>query len=238
MEVAKKVALITGASAGIGWATAWRFARAGARLALVARSGGKLEQLARELRAIGCEAEAIPADLRDPAQIHRAVTETVAHFGQVDILINNAGQAAAGTIAEVSPDDFRAIIELNVIGPLLMMQAVIPLLRAQGGGLIINVSSMVTKMRLPGLAAYAATKSALNMLSDTARVELAPEHIRVISIYPRLTSTDFSRNSLGNQVLRQQQRAQTNAVPVDSAEDVAEKIYVAAVEEPEESFMG
>jgi short-subunit dehydrogenase len=237
MEIAGKVVLLTGASAGIGLATARSFAREQAKLALVARSASKLGALAHELRAAGCEAVAISADLRDPVQIQRAVAETVAHFGHVDILINNAGQAAAGTIADVNPDDFRAIFELNVVGPLLMMQAVIPLLRALGGGLIINVSSMVSKMRLPGLAAYAATKSALNMLSDTARVELAQEHIRVISIFPRMTATDFSRNSLGNQVLRQQQRAHTDAVPVDSAEYVAEKIVAATVEEAEEQYM-
>ena len=237
MEIAGRVVLITGASAGIGLATVRRLADSGAKLALIARSAETLERLARELRGQAHEVIAIPADLRDPAQIRRVVAETMAHFGKIDFLINNAGQAAAGTVADVNPADFQAILELNVFGPLLLMQAVIPHMRAQGGGVIVNVSSMVSKMRLPGLAAYAATKSALNMLSDTARVELAPENIRVISIFPRLTDTDFSKNSLGNQVLRRQQRAPSAAIPIDTPEHVAERILDAVITEVEEQYM-
>ena len=91
-------------------------------------------------------------------------------------------------------------------------------------------------MHIPGLAAYAATKAALNMLSDTARVELASEHIRVITIYPRLTATDFGKNSLGNQRVRQQQR-QGSPIPVDTPELVTEKILAAALHEPDEQYM-
>ena len=236
MEISGKVVLITGASAGIGLATVRRFAREGARLALVARSAECLEQLAEELRALGGDALAIPADLCDPAQVKRAVAETARHFGRLDILINNAGQAAAGTIANLNPADFRQIIDLNVFAPLIAMQEAIPLMRRQDGGLILNVSSMVSKMRIPGLSAYAATKAALNMLSDTARVELAAEHIRVISIFPRLTATDFGKHSLGNEELRQRQRANIQA-PVDSPEHVAERILAAAVNEPDEQYM-
>ena len=116
------------------------------------------------------------------------------------------------------------------------MQAVIPVMREHGGGLIINVSSMVSKMHIPGLAAYAATKAALNMLSDTARFELAQESIRVITVFPRTTATDFGKHSLrGNPELRRRQREGT-PVPVDTAEYVAERIYKAVVEEPVEQY--
>jgi len=236
MKIKNKAVLITGASAGIGLATARRFAEAGAKQALVARSADLLEALAAELREQGAEAVAIPADLRQPEHIDRAVEQANNHFGTIDILINNAGQAAAGTIADLDPDDFRQIIDLNIFGPLLAMQAIIPIMREHGGGMIINISSMVSKMRIPGLAAYAATKSALNVLSDTARVELASENIRVISVFPRLTSTDFQRNSLGSQELRQRQRSGTPA-PVDTPEHVANMIYTAAVNEPDEQYM-
>ena len=109
-------------------------------------------------------------------------------------------------------------------------------MRQGGGGLIINISSGVSKMRLPGLGAYAATKAALNMLSDTARVELAPDNIRVITVYPRMTATDFGKNSLGNQ---QSTHGPANgpAPTVDSAEHVAGRILAAAQAEPEEQFM-
>jgi NAD(P)-dependent dehydrogenase (short-subunit alcohol dehydrogenase family) len=236
MDIGDKIVLITGASAGIGLATAHRFAVAGAKLALVARSADALTHLAEELQRQGGEAVALPADVSDPKQVQQVIEETVRHFGRLDVVINNAGQAAACTIADLDPDDFRKILDLNVFGPLAAMQAVIPIMREQGGGLIINVSSMVSKMHIPGLAAYAATKAALNMLSDTARVELASEHIRVITVYPRLTTTDFGKNSLGNQHVRQQQR-QGSPIPADSPELVAEKILAAALHEPDEQYM-
>jgi short-subunit dehydrogenase len=236
MDVQGKVVLITGASAGIGLATARRFAEAGAKLALVARSADLLSGLADELRERGTEAVAIPADLRDPAQVKAAVAETVRRYGRIDILINNAGQSAAGTIADMNPDDFHQIVALNVFAPLIAVQAVVPIMREQGGGMIMNVSSMVSKMHIPGLAAYAATKAALNVLSDTARVELAADNIRVISIFPRVTATDLGKHSLGDLELRRRQRANPS-VPVDSPEFVADKILAAAINEPEEQYM-
>jgi NAD(P)-dependent dehydrogenase (short-subunit alcohol dehydrogenase family) len=111
-------------------------------------------------------------------------------------------------------------------------------MRLGGGGLIINVSSMVSKMRIPGLGAYAATKAALNMLSDTARVELAADKIRVVTIYPRMTATDFGKHSLGDQGMRQHQRASVSpAMVIDTPEMVAEKILLAAQKEPDEQYM-
>lgn len=239
MDIAGKVVIITGASAGIGEMTARRFSQAEAKVVLVARSAGKLAKLAEELQRHGTDALPIPADMRNPGAIARMVEQTFAHHGRIDILINNAGQAAAGTVAEVNPDDFRQILELNVMGALQAIQAVVPKMRQGGGGLILNISSMVTKMHIPGLAAYAATKAALNMLSETARIELAADNIRVINVFPRLTATDFGKNSLGNGRLRQGQRASGSGGPiVDSPEHVAAKILEAAQQEPTEQFMG
>jgi len=236
MEIRGKVVVVTGASAGIGLATARSFAREGARLALVARSTDALSKLAEELHGEGVEAIAVPADFRDPEQIRGVIAEIERQFGRIDILINNAGQAAAGTIADVSLDDFRQIVELNVYGPLIAMQEVIPIMRREGGGIIINVSSMVSKMHIPGLAAYAATKAALNMISDTARGELAADNIRVITVFPRLTATDFGTHSLGRQKLHSDQRSRYSG-PIDTPEHVAEIIVSAAVDEPEEQYM-
>ena len=238
MEVADKVTIITGASMGIGLATARVFAGAGARLAIVARSADKLEALAGELRIQGREAIALPTDMRDAAAIAAMVEAAVAHYGRLDILINNAGQAAAGSVATINPEHYRQIIDLNIFGPLHAIQAAVPHLRMAGGGLIINVSSMVSKMNIPGLGSYASTKSALNMLSDTARVELAPDNIRVVTVFPRMTATDFGRNSLGDQHTRRQQRAPVGAPPpVDTAEYVAQRILLAAQTEPREQYM-
>jgi len=236
MEIHGKVILITGASEGIGLATARRFAREGAKLALVSRSAHRLEQIAEELRGQGVDAIAVPVDLRHPDQARQAVEETIRHFGRIDVLINNAGQAAAGTVERLDLEDFRAIIELNVYGPFIAMQAAIPVMREHGGGMIVNVSSMVSKMHIPGLGSYAATKAALNLLSDTARVELAGDNIRVITMFPRMTSTDFGAHSRGNREMRGHQRT-ASSVPVDTPEQVAEKILAAVVDEPEEQYM-
>jgi NADP-dependent 3-hydroxy acid dehydrogenase YdfG len=238
MDVAEKVVIVTGASAGIGEATARFFAAAGAKVVLVARSPDKLTALAEELGRLGQTAWPVPADMRDRSAVDRMVEQAFQRYGRIDILINNAGQAAAGTVAEVRPDDFRSILELNVFGVLYAIQAVVPIMRQGGGGVILNVSSMVSKMRIPGLAAYAATKAALNMLSETARDELAADHIRVITVYPKLTATDFGKNSLGNRGLRQGQRAGAAGGQVpDSPELVAEKILLAAQAEPAEQYM-
>jgi NAD(P)-dependent dehydrogenase (short-subunit alcohol dehydrogenase family) len=239
MDISGKVAIITGASAGIGLAAARRFAIEGAKVVLAARSTDKLTALAEELRSQGCEALPLPADMRNPAAVKRMIEQAFQHYGRIDILINNAGQAAAGTVSEVNVDDFRQILELNVFGPLFAIQAVVPKLRQGGGGLIINISSMVSKMHIPGLGAYAATKAALNMLSDTARVELASENIRVVTFYPRTTATDFGKNSLGDKQLRQRQRdsSASRGIIVDTPEQVAEKILEAARDEPEEKYM-
>jgi len=236
MDINDKVVVITGATAGIGLASAKRFAMEGARLVLAARSADTLNLITEEIRQEGHEAIAWPTDMRNRAAVGRLADVAFQQFGRIDILINNAGQAAAGTIAEVSVDDFQQIFDLNVLGPLFAMQAVIPKMRQNGGGVIINISSMVSKMHIPGLGVYAATKAALNMLSDTARVELLSENIRVITVYPRTTATDFGKNSLGNQQMRQRQRAGSPITP-DNPEYVAEKILEAAQKEPAEQFM-
>jgi NAD(P)-dependent dehydrogenase (short-subunit alcohol dehydrogenase family) len=236
MEIRNSVVLITGASAGIGLATARRFAAEGARVVLAARSADALERTAEELRREGKEALAVRTDMTSRADVERLAHVAYEHFGRIDILINNAGQAAAGTIADVEADHYRRIIELNLFGPLYAMQAVIPLMRQGGGGLIINISSMVSKMHIPGLGTYASTKAALNMLSDTARGELEPDNIRVITVYPRMTATDFGKNSLGNESMRRQQRRGA-PIPTDSTELVAEKILEAASKEPTEQYM-
>lgn len=237
MDIKGKVTIITGASAGIGLATARRFAAEGARVALVARSSDKIEVLARELRGEGLEALPVTADMRSRDSVNRMVERVHDHYKRLDILINNAGQAAAGMVADMSMEDFQKIIELNVYGPVYAIQAAVPKMREGGGGLIINVSSMVSKMQIPALGAYAATKAALNLISNTARVELASDNIRVITVYPRMTATDFGKNSLGSQRMRQRQRSNAPEVVIDSPEHVAGKILEAAQREVLEQFM-
>jgi short-subunit dehydrogenase len=240
MDVSGKVAIITGASEGIGRAAARCFAETGAKVVLAARSRDKLEALAEELRAQKHDAFVVPTDMRDCGAVKQMIDQAYDHCGRIDILINNAGQSAAGPVASIEVSHFRVIMELNVYGALYAIQAVVPKMRLGGGGVILNISSMVSKLKLPGLGTYAATKAALNLLSDTARVELAPENIRVVTVFPRTTETDFGKHAIGDLELRARQRSAADwraNVVVDSAEYVAEKILAAAQTEPEEMYM-
>jgi short-subunit dehydrogenase len=239
MDIQDKVVIITGASQGIGLATAKLLASHGAKVVLAARSADLLEQAASELQQQGAEVLPVPTDMRDEAQIKHMVDLTLQRFGRVDVLINNAGQSVAGRIAELDLDDFRQIVELNLVGVISAIQAVLPAMRRQGGGMILNISSMTSKMNIPGLAGYASTKAALNLITQTARVELASENIRVITVLPRTTETNFGKNALGDQQMRQRQRSAVaeHRIVVDSPEYVAERILLAIQEEPAEQYM-
>lgn len=235
MDIAGAVIVITGASSGIGMATARRAAIMGAHVALVARSADALNTLAAELTSQGATAVAIPADLRDLAQARHAITVAAERFGRIDVLINNAGQAAVGSVAEVDLDNFRQIVELNVFAPVAAMQAAIPTMRAQGGGMIVNISSSVVKMQIPGLGAYAATKAALDKLTATARGELEPKRIRMLTVYPNQTATAFGQNALGSQQVRRE--IANSPHHADSPEFVAERILAGIRDEAPEISM-
>lgn len=234
MDVQGKVVVLTGASAGIGLETARIFAQNGAKQALVARSTEALEKLSNELKQKGAEAIVITADMTNKDDVERMISQAFDHFGRIDILINNAGQSATGPVASVNNDNYRKIVELNVFGPLYAMQAVVPRMRQNGGGIIINISSMVSFLRIPTIGAYASTKYALNALSQTARVELAEDNIRVLTVYPGQTSTGFSKNSLQDASSAGLEFGQRGDSPVK----VASKILEAAQKEPRDQFMG
>lgn len=185
-----KVVIVTGASSGIGAAFARLAAREGARLVVAARRTKLLEELARELP----DALPVTTDMRDPGEVRRMVDVTVACLERVDVLVNNAGQALHVPIEEARLDDLQAVMELNVYGPLVAMQAVLPLMRAQGGGAIVNVSSNTTRMVIPGIGPYSATKCALNQLSATARAEWAQDGVVVSIVLPSVTATEFHQS--------------------------------------------
>lgn len=191
MDVSGKVVIVTGASSGIGAATARAASRAGARLVLAARDGERLEALAAEVT----EAVVVPTDMRDPAAIRHLVDTAADRFGHVDVLVNNAGQGLHVPVEHIRLEDLVAITELNVYGTLLAMQAVIPLMRSAGGGCIVNISSGTTRLATPvGTGGYSATKAAINMLSRAARAELAVDGIVVSTVYPFVTATEFHDN--------------------------------------------
>jgi short-subunit dehydrogenase len=238
MDIQDKVVIITGASEGIGLATARLFAQEGAKVALAARSVDTLTTIVNELHEHHREAIAVPTDMRNKDAIEAMVDSVFQQYGRIDILINNAGQSVRGNVADVDIDQFRQIFELNVLAPVEAMQALIPKMRQTGGGLIINVSSNVTKMHLPAISAYAATKAALNMISDTAREELASENIRITTMFPGRTATNFGKNSLATPNTNHQgPRSPQGGPEPDSAEAVAQKILEAARNEPHDQYM-
>ncbi len=238
MDIQNKVVIITGASEGIGEAAAKLLATQGARIALAARSVDKLNAVKESITAAGGTAIAVPTDMRNQGSVHALVEKTKQHFGQIDILINNAGQSVYAPIEHINVAQYQEIIELNLFGVLYAMQGVIPIMRVQGGGLIINISSNVSKMAIPNIGAYASTKYALNGLSLTARAELAADNIRVCLMHPGRTSTAFGKNALFSTGLRPTMPpGSAGSPPPDSAEMVAAKILEAVQNEPAEQFM-
>jgi NADP-dependent 3-hydroxy acid dehydrogenase YdfG len=186
------VVAITGASAGIGWASALAFARAGSRLALSARRVERLETLAAEIRALGSEALVMAADVAIAADVQRFVGAAVARFGRLDVMVNNAGSGVRGRVEETPVEDYRRLMEVNYLGTVHGCQAALPVMRAQGRGVIINVSSIVGHRALAGGAAYAATKAAQVSLTESLRVELRGTGIAACSVHPVTTVTEFA----------------------------------------------
>jgi NAD(P)-dependent dehydrogenase (short-subunit alcohol dehydrogenase family) len=193
MNIRGAVVIVTGASMGLGEATARLLAKQGAKVALAARSRETLEALAAELP----EACAVPVDIRDHEAVSGMVAAVYERYGRIDALINNAGQGMHGFLEQVEIAQYRLLMEINLYAPLLMMQAVIPVMRRQGSGLILNVSAPLDGMPfLPGLGAYASTKAALTVMTLTARAELAADSIGVGAVYPGMMATTMNAHLL------------------------------------------
>jgi NADP-dependent 3-hydroxy acid dehydrogenase YdfG len=241
MEIHNSVVIITGASSGLGEATARLFAARGAKVALVARSADALNHLTAELPG----SLAIPTDMRDAHAIARMVATVYAHYQRIDVLINNAGQGMVSALEHTAIEQYRQLVELNLFGPLLAMQAVIPIMRTQGGGMIINVSSGSTKiaMVIPGIGAYHSTKCALNAITSNARAELAVDNIRVGIIYPGMMETAFGSHVLGvapdwSHSTAGQSDSAPPMPPMLATETVAAGILDAVREEMAEQYLG
>jgi short-subunit dehydrogenase len=219
-DLSGKVAVVTGASSGIGRATARLLAREGTSVALVSRSRAKLENLSRELPG----SRAFPADMTKASQIKRMIKGIQEHFGRIDILVNNAGRGYDAPVEKIATGTFRYIYDLNIIGPVIAMQQVIPIMRAQGRGTIINISSGTALMHLPGMSPYSSSKRALAGISLAARQELGGDNIVVSVVYPYITLTDFEKNTIRAVPVPENEEEPAGPHPADSAGFVAEKI--------------
>jgi len=193
-----KVALVTGGSSGIGRATCVRFAREGATVVLAARRAAEGEQTAQLVRAAGGEALFVPADIARPAEVQALVATCLARFGRLDYACNNAGiEGPLGPLAECSEAQWDTVMGINLKGTWMCMKAEIPPMRAQGGGAIVNVASILGLIGFPGLGPYVATKHAIIGLTKTAAMEHAQDHIRVNVVCPGLIDTAMADRFTG-----------------------------------------
>ncbi len=188
----KKIALVTGASSGIGRATAAAMAKNGARVALIGRQLEALQEAAERVFASGGEAIALTADLRSEADRKRIVSETVARFGGLDILVNAAGTIANGTIANTTLADWRTMFEINLEAVFSLMQLAVPHLEKTRGS-IVNVSSVTGIRAFPNVLAYCVSKAGVDQLTRCAALELAPKGIRVNAVDPGVVVSNLHR---------------------------------------------
>jgi NADP-dependent 3-hydroxy acid dehydrogenase YdfG len=188
MDLTGAVVIVTGASSGIGAAAARLLNDAGAHPVLAARRADRLGALSRELGGV----LAVPTDVTDRKAVRQLVELTLDRYGRVDGLVNNAGVSLHESLDMLDLDEFCRVLDLNVVSVVAMTQAVLPAMRARGSGRIVNISSGTTRLAMPGVGAYAATKSAVNMLTSVARKELEGDGIAVSLVLPSITATEFA----------------------------------------------
>jgi NAD(P)-dependent dehydrogenase (short-subunit alcohol dehydrogenase family) len=199
-----KTALITGASKGLGKGIALALAEAGARVALASRNFELLNETAAAARKLGAEAAAFQTDVRDEAQVLRLEKAVAEKFGAVHILVNNAGMNIRKPVTDFTLAEWRQVMETNVDSVFLMCRSFVPHLRGQGYGRILNLTSMMSHVGLPGRTAYAASKTALLGFTRALALELAPDKITVNGISPGPVATEMNTMLIQNPELNQQ----------------------------------
>lgn len=192
MTLAGKIALVTGASSGIGAAAAVALGAAGATVAVVARRADRLDGLVSQIKSAGGNALALPGDVTDEKVAQGVVTETLRRFGRLDILVNSAGIIDAGGVENAVTEQYRRVLDINLMASLYTSRAVIGPMRAQGGGDIINISSIAGRRAAALFNAYSASKFALTAMTEALRQEVARHGIRVCIIEPGATTTEVS----------------------------------------------
>src|ERR1700716_2696551 len=217
MELAGKVVVVTGASMGIGEAIAKIFADHGAGVVLLSRDAARVQAARGRVghldRTVG-----LSCDVRHREDIDRALGLTMHHFQRVDVWVNNAGHGLMDSVAQMEMPACRDMFETNFFGAVAAMQAVVPVMRQQGGGTIINISSVAGHIPLPYHAAYSATKFALNAIGKAARIELMRDGIHVLTVCPGYVRTEFGANEVVGTVKK---RVRPGSVRGITAERVA-----------------
>lgn len=211
-----KVVVITGASSGLGEATARFLSAQGASVVLGARRVDRLQSLANELNGSGAKALAIPTDVTDYDQVRKLVDAAVQTYGRVDVMINNAGLMPSSPLERLKIDDWNRMIDVNIKGVLYGIAAALPYMKEQKAGHIINVSSVAGHKVRAGAAVYAATKHAVRALSEGLRQEVKPYNIRTTVISPGLVASELPNTATEPDIAENMRKAYEIAIPADS----------------------
>ena len=230
MQTPQRIALVTGASSGIGAATARALAAAGMAVAIAARRKDRLDGLAAEIAKSGGSAIVLTADLTKESDAQRIVRETEAHFGRLDVLVNNAGVMYLEPIDTASLERWRDMFDLNVLSLIASTQAALPGMRARHNGHIVNVSSTAGRMAHPGSGGYAATKFAVGAFSESLRKEVYQDNIRVTVVEPGVTETEL-REHIADPGIQKSLNTWADSMRQLTSEDIA-RIIAFCVTQP------
>lgn len=230
-SLAGKVAVVTGASSGIGEATALALAAHGAAVVLVARREDRLQALAEQVRGAGGRAEVVAADLADETQARLTVERAVSAFGRVDILVNNAGLMLLGPVTGADTTDWRRMIEVNLLGLMYTTHAALPPMRAGGGGHIVNISSVSGRGASPTSAGYSASKWGVGGFSEGLRQEVRLDRIRVTVIEPGVVATELTDHITHTETKTAYEGRIAQMTPLEPGDIAAAVVY--AVTQPE-----
>ena len=226
-----KVAVVTGASSGIGAATALALAQQGAAVVLAARRADRLEEVARQVREAGGRAEVAVADLAGEAGAHEVVARAVERCGRLDILVNNAGLMLLGPVAGADTEDWRRMVEVNLLGLMYATGAALPAMRAQGGGHVVNISSVSGRGASPTSAGYSATKWGVNGFSEGLRQEVRLDKIRVTVIEPGVVATELTDHITHQETKTTYEGRIGSMTPLEAGDIAAAVVY--AVTQPQ-----
>ena len=226
-----KVAIITGASSGIGEATAIALAAEGAKVVIAARRVERLEAVAKQIIDHGGQALSIVSDITDEAQAKNVIQKAYAEFGHIDILVNNAGISFPGRIENADPSNWRKMIDINVLALMYTTHIALPIFKAQKSGHIVNISSVAGRIARGGMAGYNVTKWGVNAFSEALGQEVYQDNIRVTIIEPGLVETEIDQH-ITDIVAKQEIEARRKAITPLQSEDIAAAI-VYAVSQPQ-----
>ncbi|ARN70346.1 oxidoreductase [Nonlabens tegetincola] len=227
MDLQGKTAIITGASSGIGEATAKKLAAQGVNVVLCARRTEKLEELKDEITQSGGNALVVTADVTNKEDWNTVIENTQEHFNSIDILFNNAGLMPLSYVEKLKTDEWEKMVDVNLKGVLNGVAATLPIMQEQKSGHIINVSSSAGRKYFPGGAVYCATKAAVTMFSEGLRQEIAPEYgINVTLIEPGFVSTEL-QDTITDEDIKEQLGNMSDMTPLQ-ANDIAQAVAYAA----------